>query len=48
MDMHLRAKMGNMEPRDIAKLVSSDVKAKLKPLVPSYQSPKTPHCQTLL
>jgi hypothetical protein len=42
------AKMGIMERQDIAKLVSSDVKAKLNPLVPSYQSPKTPHCQTLV
>jgi len=40
--------MGNMEPRDIAKLVSSDVNQKLKPLPPSYQSPNTPHFQTLV
>jgi len=46
--MHFRAKMGIMEPRDIVMLVSSDVKAKLKPLVLSYQYPKTPHCQTLV
>jgi hypothetical protein len=42
------AKMGNMEPRDIAKLVSFDVMAELKPLVPSYQSPNTPHFQTFV
>jgi hypothetical protein len=28
-----RAKLGNMEPRDIAKLVSSDVNEKLEPLI---------------
>ncbi|CAK9196375.1 unnamed protein product [Sphagnum troendelagicum] len=42
------AKMGNMEPPHIAKLVSSDVNEKLKPLPPSYQSPNTPHFQTLV
>jgi len=40
--------MGNMEPQHIAKLVSSDVNEKLKPLVPSYQSPNTPHFQTFV
>jgi hypothetical protein len=40
--------MGNMEPQHIAKLVSFDVMAELKPLVPSYQSPNTPHFQTFV
>jgi hypothetical protein len=43
-----KAKMCNMEPQYIAKLVSSDVNEKLKPLVPSCQSPNTPHFQTLV
>jgi len=40
--------MGNMEPQHIAQQVSFDVSAKLKPLVPSYESPNTPHFQTFV